>query len=436
MALRLTVSNSERATFLMCRKRWWFEYVELLRPVIRARALTWGGVFHGGIEAGYRAAFSGAAPSVALAKEAAQQAIALLADGVRDSLIEAQRTGAIGEEEADQRLADVGEMRSVGAWAVAHFFERTESDLHRLIPLAFELPLVFPVPDKLGRPSHLWNEGQTDAVWWDPQSKQVLVDDLKTMDTDPMSTGIERRIQLDPQMSGYLAGVRHKLYTGKLGGDIADPLTLARGVRGWCRYNLLRRSMPHEPHINKNGMVSTAKIDTTGEVYAAALARQEVERKLPINGDQRELLLKLGARTDRYFARHEFVRSAADEDAWRSDLWADSKAMRAAQRDSSLCTRNPGACTPANALPCVYRAPCLQDAPEARALFRVANDRHEEIKRDGQAKSEGSQGRKVGGRQASSEGQQASEAAEATQGARAGEGRQGVQGRGQEPYPF
>lgn len=404
--IRLVVSNSERATFLQCRKRWWFEYVELLRPIVVARLLTWGRVFHGGAEAGYRAAYTGPRDRMRRACEAAAEAIALLAEVTRGGLLQAHRDGHLSADEYEARLEDTMEMAKVGSWAIPHMFERTVMDFERLVPLAFEAPILAPVLNAKGRPGALWNEGQVDAVWWDRATEQVLVDDLKTQDGDAANPTVERRIQLDPQMTGYIEGVRHKARTGQLvaldGTDI-DQRKLMLGVRGWCRYNVVRRSYPHEPSVNKDGTVSVAKIDTTGEVYAMALAEQEVTRHIPITEKQRELLLRLGNQVDRYFSRHEFARNAHDVAEWRSDLWSDSKLMRDAIRNPKLATRNPGACTPANALPCVYRRPCLRDEPETREAFRVASDKHEEISREqekGQHEETNEVSKAEGGREA------------------------------------
>ena len=349
--------------------------------------LRWGIVFHVGLEAGYRAVIAHRAMGtpVESAKLGAVEAIGLACVAERANLAQALLDGALRSEEADERFADVDELQRCATWACMHFFDCTASDFDRLVLLAVEWPFKVPVMNKGGRPSATWLTGKVDVVWWDPASRQILVDDHKTTDGDAAGTGIERRIMLDPQMSGYVQAVRYAArHQGlqPMDGSQVHPDELVRGARGWCRYNMVRRSAPKEPGVNKNGEVSVAACDTTAVIYSYALDAQ-VQRGIPVNAKQLEMVARLEAQRDKYFSRQEFARSDEDEDVWREEVFADARMMRAARRDARMRTRNASACTMANSMPCAYTKLCLQDAPETRALFRLAETQHEEVA-DGQ----------------------------------------------------
>jgi hypothetical protein len=380
--VKLVVSNSELGDFRTCKRRWGYRYIDMLRPRVEARVLRWGTTFHTGLERGYLAAVAGGMKDpVADAKRGAAEAVEEACIQERVMLLRASTEGALRAEECDERLVDVDELERCASWAVENFFTRTATDFDRLVLLAVEWPFRVPVMNKGNRPSATWLTGKVDVVWWDPQSRQVLVDDHKTTDGDAAGTGIERRIMLDPQMSGYIQAVRYAAtHQGlqPLDGSKIHPDDLARGARGWCRYNMVRRTAPKSPQLKLNGEVSVAACDTTAGVYELALM-QQAERGIAVNDKQREMLERLSRQQDKYFSRHEFARSSEDESVWRDEVFADARMMRMARRDARLRTRNASACTMANSMPCAYTKLCLQDAPETRSMFRVAETMHEEV---------------------------------------------------------
>lgn len=399
------ISNSELGTFLTCPAKWGFEYEDLLRPIVEARVLTWGNCIHAGLEGGYKAAFSELATvgqRLSCALVHGRLSVSEFHGRYLQRLDQAVRGGVLDETQAQERWDDANAMLDVAHWAVEHYFEVTRDDLETLIPLGFEVPFRVPVYDKSGRPSCLYLKGKIDGLWWDPEGEQVIVDDAKT--SDELVGTTEKRIALDPQMSGYQHAARHMLRTGNLWP--LDGSTLPEGASeriGRSRYNVIRRSHPKVPSINKlkikksetdpvllrlaaleaeteapQGFVSAAAIDTTAAIYQAELDAQE-ERGLPATDKQRELVERLRRQGDRYFARFEFWRSAQDLERWRTEIWINSRRMREAARLPVLRTRNHGACTQAHSLPCAWRAVCLDDQPETRALYRVAKQRHEEV---------------------------------------------------------
>lgn len=397
------ITNSEMGTFRMCRKRHGFEYVDMLRPKLPGRQLTWGNCIHAGCETGYLAAFS----RETLCRP--ERATVGGAEGVRDyhakylvRLDGLVSEGHIGDEEAQEHFDDAAKMLDVALWAVDHYFRATQEDLETLVLLGAEVSMHEPLVNKAGRVMNLRLAGVADTVWWDPQDRSIIIDDHKTVDELVGTT--EKRIALDPQMSGYMHGVQRMVRSGKL--RPLDGSELPEGAAdriGRCRYNCIRRSRPKQPKVNKvrkndgmhaqtanlaalevdgtsRGVVSTAAIDTTAEIYDAALAVQTEQRGLPMTEKQGELLVKLREQGDRYFARFEFWRNAAEREQWRAETVAEARLMRMVERDPSLRTRNTGACSRPGSPPCTYRAVCIDDAPETRALYRIATKRHEEVR--------------------------------------------------------
>lgn len=412
--MKQAVTNSEMGTFRTCPRRWGFEYVDGLRPKLAAKVLTWGNTIHAGIEAGYLSQYESMKAQMwpTPLSERAQHFHRLPAGadmGVRRyhkdylrQLDEAVQDG-MPDEVAHERREDAAKLLNIALWAVEHFFEATKDDLVKLVPLGFEVPFSVPVPDNSGRNNGLYLEGMIDAVWWDPEMQRIIVDDHKTVNELVGTT--EKRIALDPQMSGYLHAASYLARTGQLKPMDGSELPKDAGDKvGACRYNCIRRAMPSEPHINKvrkndgaynvtaelaeiekesgkpQGLVSAAQIDTTVEIYREAINVQGSQRMLPHTDKQRELLERLRLQGDRYFARFEFWRNAQEREDWRREVWIEAKRMRAAERLPVLRTRNAGACTAAHSMPCTYRAVCLDDAPETRALYRIADKRHEEVR--------------------------------------------------------
>ena len=396
------ISNSEVGVFRSCRARWGFEYHGMLRPRVPARVMTWGNAIHAGVEGGYLAAFAWPyRPGADVAKEAAAAAVDVYHGDYVARLDEMVDAGHVQPEQADELWSDSNKMLRVAKWACGHYFDATADDMDRLVPLGFEVPFRVPVYNAAGRASFLWLTGKIDGLWWDPETQQVVVDDLKT--TDELHGTTEKRIAMDPQLSGYMHAARHMLRAGTIGplDGTQLPPTAADRI-GSCRYNVIRRSMPRAPSVNKvrkndglhtvtqqladrekatgesHGLVSTAAIDTTADVYDRALLDQ-VDRGLQVTDKQRALLERLRQQGDRYFARFAFWRTAEDLARWRDELWTEARLMRSAERSAALRTRNPGQCTQANSLPCAYRPVCMDDTDETRALYRVAGSRHEEV---------------------------------------------------------
>lgn len=409
---RLTVfTNSEMQTFRDCRRKWWFSYVRGLRPEVAAKALTFGAAFHAGCESFYRtiADWRGKKTDDEVFEQAVASAHTAL-DHVFAEWVDAVWNS--GSTLGDDFFEDVKQTVQLARWCLLHYVTVFRGDITRLVPIAIEKPFSIVVRDKAGRPqNHLRYEGVWDLVAWDPVFNDLVIFDHKT--TSGTLDGIDRRVELDPQMGGYLYALREMIRAGEFRERFEALGIPANPITGRIVYNVMRKKMPSVPHVNKDGAVSTAACDTTPEIFRAALAAQSepdwllkardtldvlrsgapdakkiavAQAKLSeqegrwreVRAKQDAMLETLEHRGEAFVSRREFWKSDAEIELWRQQAFAQGNDLRVAERDPRFRYPNPGHCTTAWSLPCVYRSLCLDDTPEMAASFRV-EARHAEV---------------------------------------------------------
>lgn len=407
------VTNSETDAFLSCRKKWGFAYVERLHPIVRARALTFGVAFHAGLRTLY-AAIGTTDPSPI---DAALVAIALEFDRWRASLVTGKNW--FSAEDEDRMIGESEEDRDIARWAIRHYYDVFAGDFERFVPVAIEMPVAFALRGRVGQIlPHLQYEGVIDLVVFDPEYGDLIVIDHKS--TGGSLDALDRKQELDTQLPGYLVGLREILATNRsaLEGELIRHPNAPRFAEAWAAlqrsvvptgrlsYNMIRRKRPTIPNINQDGTVSVAAIDTTPELYFAALLDQrepewlskgrastkpeQVEaanlRWKNLLGKQNDLLEGLRSKGETYVSRREFWRSDAELEEWRAQTFEKAREMREAERRPEMRYRNPSYCTGAMARPCAYRAICLDDSPELRLGYEVAETKHVEVE---EARKEG-----------------------------------------------
>lgn len=432
------VTNTEVSTHRQCPARWGFAYGELLRPMVKAGPLQWGELYHYGAEVGWNAAWSVAEMSTDARLNAALGAAPIaIGERAAEHIRVIEATDYPAEVDKNALCEETEQSAKVASWSVAHYFARARGDLS-MVPLMIEGKYTMPMPNAAGMPSGtLATAGVIDLLLWDRELGRLVVQDHKGIASDVHS--VEKRVELDTQLVGYVCAV--KMLVRQLGGPKsgqllselfhttqAARLVAAQGIAeirgatiGAVTYNVARRKMPSEPKLNllkKNacvtpmhrellaqqeadgeprGEVSVAQIDTLPEVYQRALEAQIVERELPATEKQQALLATLRQRGDTYFSQIEYFKSADAIERWRKELWVEAKRIRAAERDPSLRTRNPLACTLPTSPACPYAAVCLTpDDPIARKAYRVAASKHEELNDDGNGDESGDQGQEQG----------------------------------------
>lgn len=411
------LTNSEIEDFRKCRAYWGFRYPDGLRQKVVGESLGFGKLYHAGAAEGWRSAWETDVleePIRVRAARAAESAILRVrkqtAQGVSELRAEAP-------EDEEERSAQAFEALATAEWALRHYFETRAADL-RKIPLAIEAAFRCKIPNAAGNGGMLIQDGVFDLVLWDPLEGILSLEDHKTT-----GYGIETlapRLPLDTQMSGYVRALRVLLDQQFPTGDFWAQTTWAARVAasveapriqkaqvGSIAFNVVRRALPSTPSINllklpagmaklqtpladllraqeadgvPRGLVSAALIDTTAAVYQEALDRQVHDRFQAVTDKQLQRLSELEQRRDGYFAQEQFYRGPDELERWRKEMWVEARQIREAERDPSMRTRNPHACTSPSAPKCVYAAVCLDpESPVARAEFRAATSRHEEI---------------------------------------------------------
>jgi hypothetical protein len=419
MTRRLHVlTNSEIEDFRKCRAYWGFRYPDGLRQKVVGESLGFGKLYHAGAAAGWRAAWQYPPEADPVIAPRVTRAIGAAIQTVREQTAQGvSELRAEAPENEEERSAEAFEAQTTAEWALQHYFETCSADL-RKIPLAIEAGFRCKIPNAAGNGGMLIQDGVYDLILWDPVEGILSIEDHKTT-----GYGIETlspRLPLDTQMSGYVRALRVLVDQQFPAGDFWRQTTWAAQVaasveapriqkarEGVLQFNVVRRALPAAPSVNllklpaamarlntpiadllrdqeadgiPRGPVSSALIDTTAAVYREALDRQVHERFQAVTDKQLARLAELDQRRDSYFAQQQFYRGPDELERWRKEMWVEARQIREAERDPSLRTRNPHACTSPSAPKCVYAAVCLDpESPVARAEFRAATSRHEEI---------------------------------------------------------
>jgi len=371
------VTTSEVQTFRDCPQKHDFAYRQRLRPKVTGKALAIGDIFHRGMSAGLLAGWKGV-DGLTADQRLARQHAASTAD------VDARVFAWIQEVVEHDPNADYAGLQAfaddAGAmikFMLANYFELSRRDLVSLILVEAERPFAVRVRDAIGRKTRVEFRGVRDAVFYDPTYNALELHEHKTVSNMPDDIG--KRAEMDPQTSGYVYSLIEERAAGLLRFLDGTPVP-SNAILGRIAYNAVRKKRPSTPKVNKDGSVSVAAIDTTAEIYMAALDEQQHARKIPVTEKQLEVMRGLAARVNPYFGRHEYQKTRAEIDRWRNDTMVDAARIRLADNNPATRTRNPGNCNMPWSMACSYRTVCLDDTPETRASFRVLDHAHPEVR--------------------------------------------------------
>lgn len=376
------VTTSEVQAFRDCANKHHFRYRERLRPKAEGKHLATGSIFHGGMSAGIQAAFHPsmlASPTVARLDMAIQASVAKI--DTRFMEWAATVVEHVKDVDFDGLERDAVDGTEMVKWMLENYFRSTALDLMELRLVETERAFDVVIRNRIGSRTKLHFKGVRDAVFYDPRYNAVVLHEHKTVSSAPSDIG--KRAEMDPQTCGYVYSLLEQHREGALWYTEADgtsrPVPNDADI-GRVAYNACRKKKPSTPKINQDGTVSAAQIDTLWPIYEAALVDQVQRTGKPVTDKQRVLLEGLKGKTDSFFYRHEFQRNAAEIERWRSDTFVDASRIRAADTDPAMRTRNPGNCAMAWSMPCEYRQVCIDDRPELRSMFRVADTAHTEVR--------------------------------------------------------
>lgn len=371
------VTTSEMQTHRDCPSKHGFRYIDGLRWPTEGKALAIGHIFHGGMSAGLVAGWRDMTGTVA--DRLARQIKAATAT-VQTQVDTWAQQQALHDKNADYVALETfaREGGDMIAWMLSNYFVRTQTDLTSLILVDVERPFSVRMRDRAGRKMPLQFDGVRDALFYDPRHNALELHEHKTVSDMPEDIG--KRAEMDPQTAGYMYALIEQRAAAALTFLDGTPVP-ADAVLGRTAYNAVRKKKPRQPKVNKDGKVSIAAIDTTPEIYVAALDEQATVRKIPVTAEQLAKATELrDAGPGRWFHRHEFYRTRAEIDRWRSDTVVDAARIRQSHADPTRRTRNPGNCNMPWSMKCEYRAVCMDDTPETRAMYVVASEKHPEVR--------------------------------------------------------
>lgn len=392
------VSASELAVFDSCEYRWRFEYVLRLRPLLEPIYFKIGKVVHSGLEAGY---LSAAKTEGAANLDERVDAAALASEQAVDARLRRYEEHAEEEirspELRDRLITEAEETARLARWILPRYWRRYAEDFDRYRVAEVERRGTVP----LGSGTRFLFV--RDLVLLDrSDNPSAICADTKTTAQQPAT--LEKRVELDAQMTGYGYALAYELArrfdawkdrdTGYLGPELDVP---PRGVS--VLYNVIRAWAPKTPKLTKDGTVSAAAIDTTPAIYRAALeaagepaflveAREKGGKKLEaaakrwekIQASQTERLASLVDASDSQFLRLEYTRTIAELNEWRRETEILAKRIQALRAAPELAVRSRWVCSAPFAKPCPFRMPCLEPGmPELYEGFRVS-DPYERLK--------------------------------------------------------
>ncbi len=165
-----------------------------------------------------------------------------------------------------------------------------------------------------------------DLVYWDEARTRFVIRDYKTVDQIPRERTED---ELDLQPLVYLWGMRPYL---KL-------MAMLIGRRpGTCsilwEYEFLRRAVPRDPDVTRDGRVSRARITTTRERYEAAVRRAGADP-----AEYADILDSLPREAD-YFGRERILLTPEELDRAESEILDSLRLLLLADRHD-LFPRNP-----------------------------------------------------------------------------------------------
>lgn len=393
----VSLTHSELNTLWSCAWKHRLKYELQLEPAggeLRTGALNVGTLVHLGIAEAYRciqgAQVIGRPPqhqqirnAVSVAMRAAREARGSETDLFVGSEADALRDEHSQDEETALRCLDL-------------FLEHIAiPNTERYAVLGVEVPFRVPVLSQAGKRSGDWLEGVIDLVLFDLALQKVVAGEHKSTVGD--ASTYELKLSTDPQLPLYIYALRHMFGPELVGGGVV--------------LNVIRKSYPSEPKVNKDGSVSIAEVDTTRDVYARAIASQapplwmmkavDALAAAKANGDPKkvakaqaakeaaderlaELHAKQAARRDglpsiaRFVSQFEETIPDAAVHRAAQGAWNGARLVRLFRRGQLVPWRAGAACRQFNRL-CEYHDACVEDVVEPGDLLVKRDARHREV---------------------------------------------------------
>ena len=323
MDTRITkLTTSQVKCFKTCRKRYFLEYVELLKPVETPKALEIGTLYHFGLER-------------LLSGECFADVECDMIDKARDA--------------AASKGIDFEPLNAFVAVEMVRAFDRDSNwRTWRIVAVEKQFEVTTGYAKRL--------RGKIDGVVIRPENgKPYLIEHKSTSQWGVDGSTYLHNLLWDEQSTNYLYAYRRMLEDGVISGAAVDGIF----------YDIIEK-----PTIKPYTATPLDKRKYTkdGKLYAGQHESDESPEEFRL-------------RVREWYAAAKRVHTAfvyrtqADIDEQIADFNLTLKDINAAEREGTFY-RNPEAC---RILPCPYRAKCLDNEPDTDCLFVKKNAIHEEL---------------------------------------------------------
>ena len=374
------LTNSLRNKWTACHRRFYYRMVAGLEPIVKARALSVGKLYHYGLAAHYLGIM--AAQRRELGQDPGDMGCPDPHDAV-DTYLAAYlvELEELGDEEAvayavDNARANGAQVHDLLEGYFAHWDGWDQWEI-----LAVESPMEMRLMTPKGTPSHWRYAGIPDLVVRDREDTRIKIVDHKTT-SHSNREAYQAELELDPQSRGYcmLWSVLHEGQAADFVFDVqrskipTEPQAL---ICKKCNNKIkkdptyVNADCPDCKGTNVSGITTRKDLDTTLKVYQAALDRYpHLDTSTP---EYQEALQRIGARADSWAYRFELAYQPGELEDFHREAYEVTREMS----EAGYWTRNLGACFAPGRV-CVYRHLCLAEGnsareAEARAMFRVAD---------------------------------------------------------------
>ena len=340
------VSVSQLQTFLSCKKKWAYNYIERLTPKVDRPYLTIGKLCHKGMQVAMQSLWHDQQNAINTREAGRIMFNKWKCDGL-EAMKEEWEEYVSTVPLLDEEMPDMDQMYADACEIFAQAFEEFEPWRYRVLTLykngvpipALELHFKVPCPPTKGL------HGYIDAIFEDLETGFVWCTDYKFRKT--LSPDDEEAFNIQNAVYSYACK--------KMGINITGTMT-------WQHVN----TRPAEPAILKNGTISRAKIKTTWRVYEAFCIANgqdpqdyftEMEEKL------RDI--------EWFRPTYEYRNSETIERIWNECVVPVAKAVKAAHRPKSNIFRS---LYPWNCKMCQYQSICQAELRDHDAVFIRQNE--------------------------------------------------------------
>jgi hypothetical protein len=298
---KLMIRGSEVQSFLRCRKRWEYEYLEGLQPKEVNHKLFFGNLIHKFIEVLYSTGN-------------AEKAKAAMFQFFNENYT--TREGLLELYDLASKIAD-------------RYTHKYITDLENYTTIATELQFRIPLDE------NMYYTGTIDWIFLDEDERLCFADHKTTKSLDKYEKGME----MDRQISRYYWALQQLCQgEGEIWSEIMGKWMYVADTNIWenClqgmqperfMYNIILKDVPEEPKMLKNGTLSKDKRQrTTYDLYLKKLEELGLVQEAEEDGfivpeEYHEILEHLKARGDEYFKRVWVTRLQEEIDAAMQEFY-------------------------------------------------------------------------------------------------------------------